>query len=179
MGGEIMSRLEFEFRFARPDGRPAPRRDTESPFRILVMGDFSGTDPRAEAGRLEDRPLIPVDIDSFDRALARLAPRASIASEGPDAGAEEIAFAALDDFHPDALASKLEIFRELRLLRERLLDPATFEETAAGMTRNAEQAPEEVPGPAPEAAPEDQGATFERLLGRPVERRRKPARPGS
>ncbi|MDH3918090.1 MAG: type VI secretion system contractile sheath large subunit [Rhodospirillales bacterium] len=167
--------LEFEFRFARPDGRPARRRDAESPFRILVMGDFSGGCPRAEAGCLEDRPLIPVDIDNFDRAVARLAPRAAISLEGRAADAQEIAFGALDDFHPDALAPKLEVFRELWRLRERLLDPATFEETAAGMTRDAEQASasEDGPGPAPDAAPdaapEDHGATFERLLGRRVE----------
>ncbi len=165
--------LEFEFRFARPDGRPARRRGAESPFRILVMGDFSGKGPRAEAGRLEDRPLIPVDIDNFDRAIARVAPRAAISFESSDVGAQEIAFGALDNFHPDALAPKLEVFRELRRLREQLLDPATFEETAAAMTREAEQAqaaaPDDEPSPAPDAAPEDPGATFERLLGRRVE----------
>jgi type VI secretion system protein ImpC len=163
--------LEFEFRFARPDGRPARQRDAESPFRILVMGDFSGQGPHAEAGRLKDRSPIPVDIDSFDRAIARLAPRAAIAPEGPGAGAPEIAFGALDDFHPDALVPKLEAFRELRRLRERLLDPATFEETAAAMTREAEQAPatDDKPGPAPDAAQEDHGATFERLLGGRIE----------
>ena len=78
--------LEFEFRFARPDGQPARRRDAESPFRILVIGDFSGREPDTEAGRLEDRPLIPVDIDNFDRAVARLAPRAAISPGGPDSG---------------------------------------------------------------------------------------------
>ena len=165
--------LEFEVRFARPADRPAPRRDAQSPFRILVMGDFSGRGPRAEAGRLEDRPPIPVDIDSFDRAIARLAPRATIAPEGPGAGAREIAFGALDDFHPDALLPKLEVFRELRRLRERLLDPATFEATAGDMTREAEQSPASAPedgrDSALNAAPEDHGATFERLLGGRIE----------
>jgi type VI secretion system protein ImpC len=164
--------LEFEFRFARPAERPAPRRHAESPFRILVMGDFSGSGRRAEAGRLEDRPLIPLDIDSFDQAIARLTPRvsiapASIAPDSPGAGAQEIAFGELDDFHPDALVPKLEVFRDLRRLRERLLDPGTFEEAAAGMMREAEQAParEDESDPTRDAGPEDDGATFERLLG--------------
>jgi type VI secretion system protein ImpC len=159
--------LDFEVRFARPSDRPAPRRDAESPFRILVLGNFSGSPARAGGRGLESRPLIPVDIDNFDRAIARLAPGLTIALEGPDTAAQEVAFETLDDFHPDGLVAKLELFAGLRRLRERLLDPATFEETAAALSREAEQAP----APAPEAEPgaEDGGesddATFERLLG--------------
>jgi type VI secretion system protein ImpC len=159
--------LEFEVRFARPSDRPAPRRDAESPFRILVMGDFGGGLSRTEPKGLADRPLIPVDIDNFDRAIARLAPRTTLAPGDPDAAAQEVAFETLDDFHPDALVPKLEIFGELRRLRARLLDPASFEETAAAMTRDAEQAP--APASAEDGGADDDDATLERLLGdRPV-----------
>ena len=79
----------------QPENLPQPRSD--SPFYILVAGDFSGG-----AGR-EREPMM-VDRDNFDDVLARVAPEVRL-----PAGESEIAirFRELDDFHPDSLFARL------------------------------------------------------------------------
>jgi len=68
--------------------------ETESPARYLVLGDFGG---RAEAH------AVPIDRDNFDGVLSRF--------EVKLAGSQ---MQELEDFHPDRLYQKLEVFRELR-----------------------------------------------------------------
>lgn len=96
-----------------PGGRPgrAARRDDAPPLRLLLIGDFSGR-PAADRVPLAERPTHRVEVDTLDAVLARLAPRLSL-----DAG--ELAFATLDDFHPDALHARLPLFRALHEARSR------------------------------------------------------------
>ncbi|HEY4363286.1 MAG TPA: type VI secretion system contractile sheath large subunit [Bryobacteraceae bacterium] len=68
--------------------------ETESPARFLVLGDFGG---RAEAN------AIPIDRDNFDGVLSRF--------EVKLAGSK---IEELDDFHPDRLYQRLDVFRDLR-----------------------------------------------------------------
>ncbi|MGH9665486.1 MAG: type VI secretion system contractile sheath domain-containing protein, partial [Bryobacteraceae bacterium] len=89
--------------------------DAETPFRILILGGF---------GAPTSRP-VAVDRDNFDDVIARLGVTLTL----PVAG--EIRFASLDDFHPDRLYARLEVFRALREARRRLEDPETFQSTAA------------------------------------------------
>jgi type VI secretion system protein ImpC len=78
-------------------------------MRLLVVGDFSAH-PRSERPALAARPTWRVDADNLDDVLKRLAPRC--------AGAHgEVAFASLDDFHPDALHARLAVFDTLRQAR--------------------------------------------------------------
>jgi type VI secretion system protein ImpC len=98
-------RLEFDLSLGRA-GRP---RVNDDPMRLLVLGDFSGT-PAAERPPLASRPIARVDVDTLDDAIKRLAPRLS----GPAGG---IQFAQLDDFHPDRLYARLEVFKALREAR--------------------------------------------------------------
>ena len=95
----------------QPENLPQPWSD--SPFYILVAGDFSGG-----AGR--QREPIMVDRDNFDDVLARVAPEVRL-----PAGESEIAirFRELDDFHPDSLFARLGPFQALRDLRRRNRDP--------------------------------------------------------
>ena len=97
--------LEFDFGFGR-SGRP---RDEDEPMRLLVLGDFSGK-PAAERPPLATRPIARVDVDTFDDVMKRLAPRLNMP-------AGEIQFAQLDDFHPDRLYTRLELFQGLREAR--------------------------------------------------------------
>jgi type VI secretion system protein ImpC len=68
--------------------------DSEGPARYLVLGDFGG---RSGASP------IPVDRDNLDEVLARF--------EVKLAGAP---FRELEDFHPDRLYQRLDLFRDLR-----------------------------------------------------------------
>lgn len=100
---------------------PVPSSDT--PFQILVAGDFTGG-----AGRV--RKAVMIDRDSLDGVLGAMAP----AIEVPVGGAPlRIEFQELEDFHPDKLLERLEPFQKLRGLRERLENPATFAAAAAEM----------------------------------------------
>src|SRR5262245_54434039 len=97
----------FDLSFG-PDGR---RRDDSEPMRVVVLGDFTGKEVAARAP-LESRRVQRIDVDNFDDVMRHLAPRI----ETP---AGEIVFQRLDDFHPDRLFARLDVFRSLREARAR------------------------------------------------------------
>ncbi len=100
-------RLEFDLGFGR-SGHP---RDETEPMRLLVLGDFSGK-PAPDRTPLASRPAPRVDIDNFDDVMRRMAPRVSVP-------AGEIRFEQIDDFHPDRLYARLDLFKALREARDR------------------------------------------------------------
>ncbi|RZI80326.1 MAG: hypothetical protein EOP38_22795 [Rubrivivax sp.] len=137
----MAGRLDFGFTFGpHTEGLPARAQHGE-PFRVLVLGDFSGhgLTGAPHAKPLAQRTPQRVDIDNFDAVLARHAPRLSL----PLGSARlELTFKSLDDFHPDQLVSRLP-------------------QPGAQVT-----APQATAAPAPTASQEDDASTMERLLGR-------------
>lgn len=136
----------------RAASRTAAPED-ETPFRIAVLGDFSGRAQRGvidPAGALLDRGPVRVDRDNLGEVLARLAPRLILPSEPRI----EVGFESLEDFHPDSLFGRLPIFDRLRTARGRLSDPATAADALRELTgrREAEVPTEAEP---PRAAPDD------------------------
>ena len=118
-------------RGAEFDARP----EAEEPFRVLLVGDFAGRASRGgpvEAGELSARRPVLVDRDNLDDVMRHLGVRLRLAAGGP---APDLYFDALEDFHPDRLYERLEIFRALRRTRRKLQDPSTFEEAAAEVRR--------------------------------------------
>jgi type VI secretion system protein ImpC len=102
--------------------------DPETPFCIALLGDFSGRESRGilEIGSaLADRRAILVDRDNFEEAMARLHPEIKL-PVGGDSGALGLKFSELEDFHPDRIIERAQMFRRLREARIRLNDPATF-----------------------------------------------------
>ena len=128
--------IDFELRPAR--GRERPRPGEESAMRILLLGDFrAGARRTADEHRdLARRRPVAVDVDNFERVMARIAPPP---------------FTTLDDFHPDALYRRHPAFQKLRETRQRMHNPATFSEAAAGFDGN-----------------EPDTAIFARLVGEPA-----------
>lgn len=117
--------LIFELGFALPEAEPAA---PGQPFRILLLGDFSGgNNPQA----LAQRPARRIDIDSFDAEMARLAPAIGATIDGEPITVRP---RELDDFHPDQLYQKSHAFTELRTQRDRLRNPATFAQAAQELT---------------------------------------------
>ncbi|MDE3181629.1 MAG: type VI secretion system contractile sheath large subunit [Acidobacteriota bacterium] len=103
----------------------------ETPFRILIMGDFSGEMGRASGGSakpLRDRRPILIDRDNFDDVLRKS--RAGIRIPLGE-GESSLWFSDIDDFHPDRVYERAPFFQKLRDLRKRLSDPASFPEAAA------------------------------------------------
>jgi type VI secretion system protein ImpC len=99
-----------------------PRPDPNTPFRILCLGDFSGQ---------SSGDVVAVDRDDLDGALARARPELRL--EAP----EEVTFAvaSLEDFHPDRLFDRLDVFAGYRALRRKLDDPEGFRVAAAEIHR--------------------------------------------
>lgn len=113
--------------------REQPRRaelpEPSTPFRILVLGDFSGDagarhaasrgDGGSDGAGLDPGP-VPFDRDDVDRALRAVEPALRLRFQGAGRAAETVRFESLEDFHPDRLYERMEVFRELGELRSRL-----------------------------------------------------------
>ena len=139
-------------------GRPR-KRETDgdgSPFAILALAPWRGS--ASAPGRLDTRPAIRLDVESFDNAFARMAPRVVIEGYGEGGANHVLEPKSLDDLHPDALLRDVPALRSLVSLLTVARDPKTFREIVP-TTRPQ--------GPAPVA--ENDAATLSRLLGRAPE----------
>ena len=106
------------------------RPSAEIPFCIALLGDFSGRANRGiiDATTISKRRAVLIDRDNFDEALSESG--AEIRLPMAESGTLRLRFSDLDDFHPDRIFERLEIFGKLRDLRSRLEDPATFPEAS-------------------------------------------------
>ena len=131
---------------------PARQVDPGAPFRIAILGDFSGRASRGEGdpAGIAGRRIWPVDRDNFEDVMARVAPRLLLSLPG---GGLTVDYRELDDFGPDALVQRIELFDRLRGLRRRLLNTNTFAAAAAEVTEAVGAAPAE-----PEATADDSAA---------------------
>jgi type VI secretion system protein ImpC len=94
------------------ESRRAEPADPETPFRILVAGDFSG-------GAGKNRRTIEIDRDNFEVVMERVAPELVLPF---GSGEMVLKFRELDDFHPDRIFQNLAPFQKLRELRQGLED---------------------------------------------------------
>lgn len=169
-----MTRLELNFG-SLPAGNTATQLPPSAPFRIAVIGDFSG---RANRGQLQAidparRKPIRIDADNLEAVIRSFASvlRLPLASDG---GSIELRPSSLDDLHPDALYENLEVFSELSALRDRLTNPRTSQAAVATLRETVQLAD----GPAlPATLPRARGGAlsvdamlgdFARLVGRPT-----------
>jgi type VI secretion system protein ImpC len=112
----------------------APEPDT--PFRIGILGDFSGRSNRGIIDpALANRRTLMVDRDNLDEALKKLDVQINIPILGKELPPVTIRFSELDDFHPDSLFERLEVFEALRETRKGIKDPATFAELTKELKR--------------------------------------------
>jgi type VI secretion system protein ImpC len=86
--------------------RSKDQPEPETPFRIAVLGDFGGrANRRVREGGLASRRILRIDRDNFDQVLAKIRPELCLPGVGV------IRFSELEDFHPDRLYERLDIFR--------------------------------------------------------------------
>lgn len=121
-------RINLVYRSSSPDGA----KDIELPFRLLVLGNYTG-DARAEY--FGEQNAVQVTQDSLAKVMASLAPSINISVANkllPVANADELenlsftfVFSCLEDFNPDnvilqspVLASLLELRNDLLAMRE-------------------------------------------------------------
>jgi type VI secretion system ImpB/VipA family protein len=89
---------------------PAAVPQAGSPFRIAVLGDFSGRHSRGEVGSADEiagRKLLRINRDNFDDVMAKLGVQLDVPVGDGDTSAS-LTFAQLDDFHPDQLHDRVE-----------------------------------------------------------------------
>ena len=147
-----------------PQGVPEP----ETPFRVLILGDFSGRANRGlfePGGALAGRRPFLVDRDNFDEVLAKLGVEVHVRIGGNDGTPVAIRFSELDGFHPDQIYEALEVFRSLRQTRQKLDDLGTFAATAAEMGAFKKDVPPiEKRTPAPELAGLTTGSLLDQIV---------------
>lgn len=125
------------------DVEESPRPDPDTPFQILVAGDFTG-------GAGSARKAIPIDRDTLEAVFTALSPAIEIPFGGMPL---RIEFREFEDFHPDRLFERLPPFAALRDLRRRLSNPSTFAAAAAEMApRPGDPPPTPLAGPSPDLA---------------------------
>jgi hypothetical protein len=156
---------------------PRPARDDGgdgAPYRLLVLGDFSGR-PAAGRAPLAQRRGLRVDIDELEAVFARLAPVVEIDGSAADgASALRLELGTPDDFSADALLARLPAEATAPRAPARATDPAAGEgegEDAAATLRRllggsvAADAPARAaPAPAARAAGSDAIDRFIRQL---------------
>lgn len=159
---------KLEFEFSTATGSQTQRKQ-DDPFVMLVMGDFGGHSERHpnDPSWLMQVPVRKVDLDSLGRLWTQIKPRLNLSIEDCPVCIEPLD---IDDFHPDHLYRSLPVFKDLRQIRKRLLDPATASDTLSQLMQS--QLPDTVPDPNnTTTAGEDGNQMLDRLLGR--------TRPGS
>ncbi len=100
--------------------------DSEDPFRILVLGDFSGR------GDGLTNPL-RVDRDNLDDVMRALRVETSLTLGSKEPLHVPLKFETLEDFEPDSLFERCELFRAIEGLK-RAHSSANAAQAAAGQT---------------------------------------------
>jgi type VI secretion system protein ImpC len=118
-----------------------PIPEPEVPFRIVLLGDFSG---RANRGLFEKgadftrRRLVQIDRDNFDEVMAKLGVEIHLPVAGETHPPVQVRFNQLDDFHPDRLFERMNVFRSLNEMTQGL-DPSLLStKTETGKDRPKE-----------------------------------------
>lgn len=115
------------------DVAPGERRsdgvvEPDSPFRILMLGDFSGRRNRGIRSAIAGRRPLLVDRDCFDDVMDRLQPSLKLPGL-------TLKFAELDDFHPDNIYRNTPVFQELSEARN--LTPQATPPKRVAVTRSS------------------------------------------
>ena len=141
-------------------------------FRILLLGDWSGRENRANQTDLpQSRPIV-IDRDNFDDVMNKLNVRLDLEFQGNEGNILSLNFSELDDFHPDNIFQQIPLFSEIRDLRRQLLKPDSFEEAASEVrswfTTTDNQEPETVENqPAPETNQPVPDNLLDQILSQP------------
>jgi len=127
-----------------PDERFTSEAAASRDFRILVVDDFAG---RGDAAPLASDLPRKVDRDDLDAHVARIAPRLWISVAGE---LVDLAFASMDDFHPDRLAVRLAALRSSSTPRRasESREPSTTSAAASSLASPASPASDAPPSSA-------------------------------
>lgn len=112
------------------EARPLRREvEPDSPFKVLLLGNFSGRKKGIAASVKQARP-IRLDRDNFAEVMGIMQAGVEIPMISGEGTSQIYPVRELDDFHPDQLYQKLPLFQALRELRRELQSPSNFPSAA-------------------------------------------------
>jgi type VI secretion system protein ImpB len=105
------------------------------PFVQGVMADLAGK-PSQPQEPVADRKFLEFDVDNFDDRMKAMKPRAAFRVENTLTGEGnlnvDLTFESMDDFSPDAVASKVESLNKLLEARTQLSNLVTYMDGKTG-----------------------------------------------
>lgn len=109
---------------------PVPAKPTsDTPFRVLLLGDFSGRGNRGALNSTGWKP-VQIDRDNFEQVLAGAGAELRLGG-GQRSPGIALRFQELEDFHPGRIYERIDLFRAFRQKRAALSAPSKFREAAA------------------------------------------------
>ncbi len=141
------------------------------PFVMGVMADLSGK-PEEDLPSVADRDFLEIDVDNFDERMKATKPRVAFHVPNTLTGegniSVDITFESMDDFSPDAVASRVDGLKELLQARTQLANLLTYMDGKAGAEALISKALNDQAllqslssAPKPEAMAEESGETEE------------------
>lgn len=97
-----------------------------TPFRILVLGDWSGRGVNGSQQNQKYNKPIEIDRDNFDVVLGEMQVTLNLQFSSDESQRLFFEFKELDDFHPDKIFESQPLFDQLRNIRRQLMDSRTF-----------------------------------------------------
>ncbi|MBV1881718.1 MAG: type VI secretion system contractile sheath small subunit [Pseudomonadales bacterium] len=104
-------------------------QETELPFVVGVMGDYSGDNVEAKKS-LKDRKFIQIDRDNFDDIMGKVEPGLNLKVENTIEGGDsemavDLKFNSMSDFEPQNIVEQIEPLKQLMEARNKLRDLMT------------------------------------------------------
>jgi len=166
-GTSDSGRINFSFDLGT--AKHAQSLDPEAPFRVVLLGDFSGRESRGVREPLQGRLARAVDVDNLDQVLEWFGAKLALSGVAIKDGPAEFAFTKLEDFHPDQLLPRLGQPGRLLALRREMSRPGNAPAAAAELRALlGTQAGEAAQGAPPASTlqnKESDADTLSRLLG--------------
>lgn len=161
-----LSSVSFDLAATLSRQSQATERVPHGRFNVIVIGDLTGRANRGTVEPLTARKLVNVDVDNGARVFSQLGAKLRLTGPAIPEGAIELAFASLEDFHPDNLLAHVPGLAKLTEARRMMLNPATAEQGNAALQAQLGAVPArpaaEPPLPATGESDDD---TMARLLG--------------
>jgi type VI secretion system protein ImpC len=143
--------MHFSINLGREQYGKNPRKSVKG-FSIVVLGEFAGN-AETDNPLIAETPLLhSVDIDTFDKLVAKLKPSLTLSLDGDTTRSLTLNFERLEDFHPDGIVNQL---GDYRLLPGEETDTGGVEASADEYTAESRQP----------AGAESEESTLSRLLG--------------
>jgi hypothetical protein len=124
--------MSSQSRVKPSQNRNPMHRSTSLSWGISADGQIGASKPtdRIWTGAV----LFKVDRDNDEAVMEKMNVSVRLRQSGMQSPPVDLAFCEMDDFHPDQIYSRTDLFKSLKGIRRRLVDADTFAETAVWLS---------------------------------------------